>query len=98
MDRLETKRQLLLERIRAAASIIESDEDVIYVVCARMRDDESGKVLTGILTNTYFRDGSGKTCPPTLGMMSDLLLEAVLDDPDVGLKQNTEHAVDEYTN
>ena len=31
-------------------------------------------------------------------MMSDVLLEAVLDDPAVGMKQNVEHVDDQYKN
>ena len=63
MDRLETKRQLLLERIRLAAEMIVSGGDVTYVICARSRDEESGKVLTGILTNLGYRDADGIHLP-----------------------------------
>jgi hypothetical protein len=98
VDRLESRRQRFLERIKLAAEIVYGKENVSYIVCARVHDEESGKVLTGILTNLGFRDGNGELQPPTLGMMTDVLWEAMLDDPNVGFKKAVESAIDQYKN
>ena len=98
-DRLERKRKIFSERVRHAAMAITGGEDVTYIVCARIRDKQSDKVMTGILTNLGYRDDNNEICPPTLGMMCDVLMEAMLDDPSVGMKkQNVERVVDQYKN
>ena len=98
VDRLEQKRRMFLDRVKLAAEILCGKDDVTYIVCARAKDQETGKILTGILTNLGFRDGSGEVQPPTLGMMTDILWEAMLDDPNVGFKKAVEQAIDQYKN
>ena len=81
--RLELKRQQFLQNLRDAADILLMDTDVKYVVCARLRDKESRKVLMGVLTNMNFLDDSGKSVPATPGMILDMILEAMLEGPNV---------------
>ena len=99
MDRLEKKRKMLVDRILAATDLITSGQNVTYVICARFHDEETDKVLTGINTNLSFKDPrSGELHPPTLGMMTDILMEAMLDNPDMEIKEKLSEAVNRYKN
>lgn len=83
-ERLELKRQKFLQNLRSAVEILLEDKDVRYVVCVRLRDRESQKLLMGMLTNMSFVDQSGDSVPATPGMLLDIILEAMLEGPDLG--------------
>jgi hypothetical protein len=80
MDQLEEKRLRLLKTINQAIDLVLSNGDVKYIMCFRLRDGETQKLLTGMMTNLSYQNERGSQEPATPGMLLDILLEAMLDD------------------
>lgn len=81
--RLELRRRQFLKSLHEAVDLILKDPDARYVLCARVRDGESQKVLMGMLTNINFVDSTGTTTPATPGMLMDMILEAMMEGPEL---------------
>ncbi len=87
-ERLERKRQQLLKSLEKMCNLLQAQGDVKYVVCARVRDEETQKVLMGMLTNMAYADERGQMVPATPGMLLDVILEAMLEGPPIpGVEQ-----------
>ena len=83
MDRLEEKRLQLIASVRRAVELILTNGEVTYVVCVRLRDPETQKTCLGLMSNLSYRNngGEGEITPATPGMIMDILLEAMFDNP-----------------
>lgn len=81
-ERLEQRRRQFLKNLHDAVNLLLKDPDAMYVLCARVRDGESQKLLMGMLTNITFNDPTGKTVPATPGMLMDIILEAMMEGPE----------------
>lgn len=77
--RLELARLRLVSTVQHAAGMIESNGDVAYVVCARLKDPQTGKTMIGMLTNVGYHTIDGKLSPASPGMLTDLIVEAWLE-------------------
>jgi hypothetical protein len=87
-ERLERKRQQLLKNLQKMCDLLQAQGDVKYVVCARVRDAETDKVIMGMLTNMSYADQQGEMVPATPGMLLDVILEAMLEGPPIpGVEQ-----------
>lgn len=81
MDPAEERRQKLLKSLHQAIELIRSNGDVVYLVCVRLRDAETQRLLTGLLSNLSYRNAEGTMVPATPGMLMDVVLEAMMDNP-----------------
>jgi hypothetical protein len=82
MSELERKRQQLLKSLHQAIDLILSNGDATYILCVRLRDGETQKVMNNLLSNLNYRNSDGTLVPATPGMLMDIILEAMLDNPD----------------
>ena len=79
MNEFEEKRQRFLQSLHKAIDLILSNGDASYIVCVRMRDSETQKLLTSLMTNWDYHDSEGVLVSATPGMLMDIILEARLD-------------------
>lgn len=83
VKRLEQRRQQLLASLRQVVDLLLMQGEVRYVLCVRLRDEKTQKVIMGMLTNMTYVDQNGTSVPATPGIIMDVILEAMLEGPDI---------------
>lgn len=82
-EKLELRRQHLLTTLHQAVDLLLSNGEVRYIVCVRLRDPATQKLMMGMLSNLSHVNEEGVSVPATPGMLMDIILEAMLEGPEI---------------